>query len=56
MVSTYLHIVGVVIVCGVDARSLVGIFDGGIVATGYVGYGVGSALKGSIYERHIAYM
>ena len=55
-VSTYLHIVGIRIAGGVDARSLVGIFDGGIVATGYVGYGVGSALKGSIYERHIAYM
>ena len=53
MVSTsYLHIVGVVIVCGVDARSLVGIFNGGKVAAGCVGYDVGSALKGSS-DRHI---
>lgn len=54
MASTYLHIVRIRIVCGVEIRSLVCIFDGGIISIGQVGYGVGSALKDSRYESHIA--
>jgi hypothetical protein len=54
--STYLYVFRLSITTGSDRRSLVGIFESGVSATGNVRYNVGSALEGAGYRAHVVNM
>jgi hypothetical protein len=52
----YLYVVRLTIPTGLDIRSLVGICESGVIATGNVCYSVSSALEGAGYRSHVTNM
>jgi hypothetical protein len=55
-ISTHLYVFRLRVITGSELRSLVGIFESGVIATGNVRYNVGSALEGAGYRAHVANM